>query len=1018
MKKVFSIILTLTLLLNSFVISCFASTEEYKTINAEFSDKKDAVESLDVMVIESNVYIEAHQLGERLGYDVKLTNNENGVVIFADGKGNIPRTLAVFYFNSNEVEYLVLNSIEKYEAPFNAIKNDKGIWIPFKYAILALNSSMLIINDVVTITMPQNTLLNTMLCVSQDMNNIQFDYHSDMLFSDGDMALETATSRLVNLFSGILEFEGESWLLMFQQFWGDTSAYDNKFADELATLFCTNSDKELEALNKQIDLLTDVFSTDGKLGTALSEINTSINTTVDDLYDECNKLFRAIDESNADVSKYNATYEQFEKAFNKQTTFTKTGQVAMDVQGGLDSVTKKFSVIGEVLEVTGYMSEYSEKDDYSVQAIIEYINSFKDSTLLPETFLTSLKSIADILNSNIAEYSVYRYIENNYTDWIQSGLQIGQQMGAQANIALLAWNIASATIPFIKNGLDSADNFELSMYAYALQQDAFINYVDFRQEIFSNNDLLTDENLFKLAQYLYTYLKSAYITRDAAVGSFANHKDKPDSQDVLEMWAAPNEIVAQYLAQAKMVTEENKDGTIGFTPDRSKWIVDNYTDEDLLKILEYTSNDSEKDDLLSTDEQFYKYIKDNLTISSSFPYDVQKSNGVFSALIEDFDSDGQKEMITFSITHNEASQAYVIIDLYILKNNIVTLVDTSSEIAAFAAGNFQSQICCTLENSLIKIDASACGYGGSYIWSKYMTFKVVGDKLTLCDEYSLYEFYRNDMYEYEETVSGKTFSSYEDFYSAVEKSGYDTKTHNHVGYEDAEFDVNNDDHTTAQCFKGNHIFTLFDNQFMITTERYGFIHDNTNLADYISGGKNSVENNALITSEWKKSYIDFINSNEKGISSTLGFDSYQYYLINIDNDNIPELYIDYISYAGGAIVYSYQNGSIVKQHVKAGVSYIEGEGLFLNSYYIIGCDNYYDEVYLLKDGSFSMVSSGYLQIYYSPEYKEEYVWDGKTVSKEEYDSTLSNYFEESEAKSTLDLEAYDCNEIVNAINNY
>lgn len=424
------------------------------------------------------------------------------------------------------------------------------------------------------------------------------------------------------------------------------------------------------------------------------------------------------------------------------------------------------------------------------------------------------------------------------------------------------------------------------------------------------------------------------------------------------------------------------------------------------------------EDTNQPDEIFYKYIKDNLTISSSFPYDIQKSNGVFSALIEDFDSDGQKEMLTFSITHNEVDQAYVVIDLYKLKNNIVTLVDTSREMAAFAAGNFQSQICCTLENSLVKIDASACGYGGSYIWSKYMTFKVVGDKLTLCDEYSLYEFYRNDMYEYEETVSGKTFSSYEDFYSAVEKSGYNTKTHNHIGYEDAEFDVNNDDYTTAQCFKGNHIFTLLDSRGMLTAEQYGFIHDNTNLADHISEGRNSVENNVPITSEWKKSYIDFINSNEKGISSTLGFDSYQYYLINIDNDNIPELYIDYISYAGGAVVYSYQNGSIVKQHVKAGISYIEDKGLFLNNYYIIGCDNYYDEVYLLKDGTFSMVSSGYLQIYYSPEYKEEYVWDGKTVSKEEYDSMLSSYFEKSEAKSTLDLEPYDCNEIITAINNY
>lgn len=593
MKKIISFVLIVVFTLNIVPLNCFAADETYKSINVEYSDNKGNNESLNVMIANDDVYVDAFQLGERLGYEVWLTKNKDGVVIYNNDNKNIPRLLAVFYFDSTTLEYLVLNRIMKYEAPFNSIYNKSGSWIPLKYAIYALNSSMLIIDDVVTVSTPKNTLLHTILSAAGKMEEIQFDYYSDMNFSDGTMFWKTGASRIVNLFSGILEFEGESWLLMFQQFWGDTSAYDNKFGDELATLFCTNSDKELEALNEEISLLTDIFSTDGKLATSLSEIKTDLDTNVGDLYKQCNELFKKIDESNSNVLKYNATYEKLESAFNKQTNFYNTGQVALDVQGGLDSVTKKLAVLGEIVEVTGYISEFSEKDTYSINALLNYLSEFNDDTILPESLTYTLKSNAELLNSNFAAYSVAKYIENNYSDWIQSGLKIGQQMGAQANLILLAWNIASATVPFIKNGLDSANNFEISTYAYALQQDSFANYVDYREDVFGNEDLINSENCYKISQYFYTYLKSAYITRDAAIGSFAEHKDKPESQDVIEMWAKPNDTIAKYLAEVKMVSKDNKDGSLGFLPDLSRWLVSNYNDSDLLRLLGYNISSSD-----------------------------------------------------------------------------------------------------------------------------------------------------------------------------------------------------------------------------------------------------------------------------------------------------------------------------------------------------------------------------------------------------------------------------------------
>lgn len=259
-----------------------------------------------------------------------------------------------------------------------------------------------------------------------------------------------------------------------------------------------------------------------------------------------------------------------------------------------------------------------------------------------------------------------------------------------------------------------------------------------------------------------------------------------------------------------------------------------------------------KEDTNQSEEIFYKYIKENLTVSTSFPYDVQKSNGVFSVLIEDFDSDGQKEMITFSITHNEASQAYVIMDLYVVKNNDIVLVDTSKEIYASGVGNYQINMCGIFDGSTIKIQYDSCGYGGSTCGSSFLTYKVTNNKLTLCNEYSLYEFYRYDSYEYKELVSGKIFDSPEELYSAIRKAGFDTKAHNHIGYSDSEFDINTDDYTTAICFKGNHIFTLVDSRGMIKAEQYGFIHDNTNFTDNISLEDNSINQNTT-------SYIEIMD---------------------------------------------------------------------------------------------------------------------------------------------------------------
>ncbi len=243
-------------------------------------------------------------------------------------------------------------------------------------------------------------------------------------------------------------------------------------------------------------------------------------------------------------------------------------------------------------------------------------------------------------------------------------------------------------------------------------------------------------------------------------------------------------------------------------------------------LIKFTAN-------ISNSTKLYNQQLKKMTICKNFPYGDVNSKGVFSALVEDFDADGKEEMVTFSITHNSSNQAYIVLDLYTIKGNSVVHTDKSKEIYASGVGNYQINSCGTFVNSRIRIQYDSWGYGGSNHGSSFMTYKVANNKLVLCEEYLLSEFYRYNSLTYKETVSGKTFSSAEHFYSAVNKAGYDTNKHNHVGYEGSDFNVNQTDYMTAQCFKGNHIFSLVDSVQMLKSGRYGFIHDNTNLSERI-----------------------------------------------------------------------------------------------------------------------------------------------------------------------------------------
>ena len=209
---------------------------------------------------------------------------------------------------------------------------------------------------------------------------------------------------------------------------------------------------------------------------------------------------------------------------------------------------------------------------------------------------------------------------------------------------------------------------------------------------------------------------------------------------------------------------------------------------------------------------------------------MEKEKGVFSVLIDDFDDNNKKEMVTFSIAHNDSKQAYIVLNLYEINNKTVVLSDTSKEIYASGTGNYETHVCGFYEESLIKIQSNSWSNGYNVYGSTYVSFSINGSELLLTKDYSLNELYSYERFAYKDNISGGSFSTPDDFYSAINENGFNNVIHSHFGVE-SDFDVNKDDYRTAECFKGNHIFTLFNSKGIYDTELFGFLYDNTNMVE-------------------------------------------------------------------------------------------------------------------------------------------------------------------------------------------
>lgn len=596
MKKIFGILLVIVLFIsNSTVIFAEETKLIYGTVNVEYSDNKGNIETLNVMTLNNNVYADAEELVTRLGYQISFTS-EDVVTIYNKTNSELPYGFTIFYYDDTKVKHMIFSKIiNKYEAPFKTVKINDVTWIPLEYSLLILNSSQLIINDTLLIDIPEKNIVDYFSDIMKNTNDYLFDFSSDFGYTDSDITKLTYINYFINELNGLITFDGDSWLQLIQTLVLNHDAYDNKYGENIAMLLCTESNGELEALKSEIEKYSDIFSENGKIGQLLITVSNNLDADVDSLYKTCENILKDIKKGNSNYSTYNRAYKMLEKAFDKQTLFSNTGKVILDTQKRISGTTNNcLNIFSNIAEVVQYATEFNKQDEYSVKALKTFLNKSRNDTVISDTVKETMKNYTDDLELNVAEYSAKRYWEENIDNWIANLTMDTKLIGSQANIALLCWDLASDYIPFISDGLEAADKFNLAIYSSILQADSFNNYQTKRSDVFNDAENITTENLYELSQHCYIFLKMCYISREAALSSLVNKSDLilEQIQPLIEKQNSINENIGKMLVKLKTADENNDDMVYGFLPENNEDYLDTYNDDYLFEIIHENNQDS------------------------------------------------------------------------------------------------------------------------------------------------------------------------------------------------------------------------------------------------------------------------------------------------------------------------------------------------------------------------------------------------------------------------------------------
>lgn len=653
----------------------------YNVLLVEYSDNLGNYEELQIMIEENHIYANAEQLGDRLGYQVKV-GDEYIAIYNKDFSNTVPYGLTTFYYNSKKVGHMLFNNMVDYEAPIETLKNTEGVWIPFEFGLLILNSSNVVLDNQIHIEMPEKNIIDIYMDVLKNNDRYIFDWKTDAGATDESIFAMGTSSYVVQLFNGLLESDGASWAQLIDSFCLNTDSYDAKYAKDFAKLFCTYSDDELNQIVRNMKEKMKPFNGSNWITKAMS----GVGELYDDKIGELSKISdvlkkKIIAENKSSILVYNKSYQKLDKVCSRADFFYDTTDPFVLASKKVKEASSFLDTFYSVAEIIGYASEFNNQDKFATESLDAFINNTDSESTMSEAMKTTMKEYKNTLETDIITYSAYNYIVNNMEKWLTDALDISSVLlDAKTKALLLTWNIAKGVMPFYKDGINNTNSFLQSMYGSIVQADTFSIYISKRNAVFSDVKNITPENLYVVTQYCYAYLKSCYITRDAAIGSLTD-KTKKNNPRYETTQNTINQEIAECLVKLKNADKINQNGCYGFLPENNEQYLKEYDDSVLIECIGKTVNGKElyKDIL---DMYYYKIKNNNWTgsenVSSLFLEgysSINSLNNVGYTLI-DIDENGIPELL---IADKNSEVNGSILDLYTYIDNEVVYLDTSEE---------------------------------------------------------------------------------------------------------------------------------------------------------------------------------------------------------------------------------------------------------------------------------------------------------------------------------------------------
>ena len=157
------------------------------------------------------------------------------------------------------------------------------------------------------------------------------------------------------------------------------------------------------------------------------------------------------------------------------------------------------------------------------------------------------------------------------------------------------------------------------------------------------------------------------------------------------------------------------------------------------------------------------------------------------------------------------------------------------------------------------------------------------------------------------------------------------------------------------------------------------------------------------STNWQKTYRDFIIQDKQNSNYSDFTDYTSYELIYLDDDSVPELWINYGIYASGCRLLSYNDGKLMNEHMQAGgLTFAERSGRFNHEWGHMGL--FSDTIYALENGVLTTVAQGSFNCVdengYPTNVSKDYEWNDIPVTKEQYEQHLEEYIDSDTALTT------------------